>query len=118
MLTSEDSSTSLLKTSSFDKVPSSFRCEVSGYGRNSKLRQQYAVISSSFACMVFIDIPKFNFVETPRIFTITKLTIRKLGSSLLERFRFGTATLIYLLANQMCRTYPINQSNCLKIGKR
>ena len=30
----------------------------------------------------------------------------------------STATLIYLPANQMCRTYPINQSNCLEIGKR
>ena len=27
----------------------------------------------------------------------------------------STATLIYLSANQMCRTYPISQSNCLKI---
>ena len=26
--------------------------------------------------------------------------------------------LIYLSTNQMCRAYPINQSNCLKIGKR
>ena len=30
----------------------------------------------------------------------------------------STPTLIYRSANQMYRTYPINQPNCLKIGKR
>ena len=30
----------------------------------------------------------------------------------------SSTTLIYLLANQMCPTYPTNQSDCLKIGIR
>ena len=30
----------------------------------------------------------------------------------------STITLIYLSANQMCRTYPIDQSIFFKIGKR
>ena len=38
--------------------------------------------SSLYVCMVNIKL-KYNFVETPRKFTIAKLSIRKLGSALL-----------------------------------
>ena len=40
----------------------------------------HKLISSLYVCMVNIKL-KYNFVETPRKFTVAKLSIRKLGSS-------------------------------------
>ena len=47
---------------------------------NLKQRTATSVISSLYDCMVNIKL-KYNFVETPRKFTITELSIRKLGFS-------------------------------------
>ena len=81
---------------------------------------QWKTLSEIRAQFVAVKLYKIIYDLAPKrlsdIFHETPSSRQERGSDLASNT--STATLIFLSANQICRTYPINQSNCLKIGER